>query len=87
MNPFDFFRHQYQLGQLLAVPLMEAWQNIINQFTERCSTPVMACCRSGGEGGQFAFKLLEIQSFTLGRALQRLFSATAEIQIVQAEQA
>ncbi len=85
VNALDFSRLQDQLRQLLAVTIVVAHDDMVNDFCQRGATPVFLN-RLFSKLCQFSFNDLNIQFFTCRRARQRLLTATAVIHIIFTKQ-
>ena len=85
VNALDFSRLQDQLRQLLAMAIVIAHNNVVDDFRQRGATPVFLN-RLFSKLCQFGFNDVNIQFFTCRRARQRLLTATAVIHIIFTKQ-
>ena len=85
VNAFDFSRLQDQLRQLLAVTIVVAHDDMVDDFCQRGATPVFLN-RLFSKLCQLSFNDLNIQFFTCRRTRQRLLTAAAVIHIIFTKQ-
>src|SRR5690606_32008235 len=74
-----------QFGQLLAVPVVVADQNVVDKLRRTRPGPVAAVAVTRPEGQQAAFDRGRIKRFLLGGLAQALLAAATKVQVVFVE--
>src|SRR5690606_21936101 len=85
MNLLDPIGQAYQLGELFAVPLMKALENVLDERAGRLVAPIRLRVGVATQGGELLGNGLRIEGALAGGVAQAGVTTAAEIQLVLAE--